>query len=78
MLAGSAAFATASLLGVRKGLDHRLVTAKPFYAILAGAMVVGLAIGLSGINPIKALYWAAVTSAVVSVPIMVAVMVAVS
>jgi Mn2+/Fe2+ NRAMP family transporter len=76
VLAGSAAYAVSSLLGVRKGLDRPLATAKPFYGILAAAMAVGVAISLSGLDPIKALYWAAVINAVISVPIMVAVMIA--
>jgi NRAMP (natural resistance-associated macrophage protein)-like metal ion transporter len=78
VLAGSAAYAVSSLLGVRKGLDRPLATAKPFYGILAAAMAVGVAISLSGLNPIRALYWAAVINAVISVPIMVAVMLAAS
>jgi NRAMP (natural resistance-associated macrophage protein)-like metal ion transporter len=76
VLAGSAAYAVASLVGVRKGLDRPLATAKPFYGVLAAAMMVGVAISLSGLNPIRALYWAAVINAVISVPIMIAVMIA--
>ena len=76
VLAGSAAYAVASLLGLRKGLDRPPGTAKPFYVILAMAMLVGLVISMSGLNPIKALYWSAVINAVISVPIMAAVMVA--
>lgn len=76
VLAGSAAYAVASLLGVRKGLDRPLATAKPFYGVLAAAMMVGVAISVSGLIPIRALYWAAVINAVISVPIMIAVMVA--
>jgi len=78
VLAGSAAYAVASLLHVRKGLDQPPAAARSFYAILAGAVLVGLAIGSSGLNPIKALYWSAVINAIISVPIMVAVMVAAS
>lgn len=76
VLAGSAAYAVASLLKVRKGLDLALGSARAFYAILAGAMAVGAAIGVAGIDPIKALYWSAVINGVISVPIMVAVMMA--
>jgi len=78
VLAGSAAYAVASLLQVRKGLDRPPSGAKAFYAILAAAMIVGLGISASGLNPIKALYWSAVVNAVISVPIMVAVMIAAS
>jgi Mn2+/Fe2+ NRAMP family transporter len=74
VLAGSAAYAVASLLHVKKGLDQTLHAATAFYAILAAAMVVGSAISIAGLNPMRTLYWAAVTNAVISVPIMVAVM----
>ncbi|OWQ93404.1 iron transporter [Roseateles aquatilis] len=78
VLAGSAAYAVATLIGVRRGLDRPPRSAKAFYAILSGAMLIGLALSLSGFNPIKALYWSAVVNAVISVPIMVAVMIAAS
>ena len=78
VLAGSAAYAVAGLFKVRMGLNQPPRRAKAFYAILAGAMVIGLGISVSGLNPIKALYWSAVVNAVISVPIMIAVMVAVS
>lgn len=41
-------------------------------------MLIGLAVSLSGFNPMKALYWSAVVNAVISVPIMAAVMIAAS
>jgi NRAMP (natural resistance-associated macrophage protein)-like metal ion transporter len=78
VLAGSAAYAVASLLHLRKGLDRPLSTAKPFYGILAAAMAIGMLISLSGLNPIRALYASAVINAVISVPIMIAVMIAAS
>jgi len=78
VLAGSAAYAVASLFGLRKGLDRPLSTARAFYGILAAAMAVGVAISIAEVSPIKALYWAAVVNAVISVPIMVAVMLAAS
>jgi NRAMP (natural resistance-associated macrophage protein)-like metal ion transporter len=78
VLAGSAAYAVASLAGVRKGLDQPARSAAVFYSILAAAMLVGTAISIAGLNPIRTLYWAAVINAVISVPIMVAVMLAAS
>lgn len=78
VLAGSAAYAVASLAHVRKGLDQPPSSAKAFYAILAAAMLIGGVISVCGWNPIKALYWSAVINAVISVPIMVAVMLAAS
>lgn len=78
VLAGSAAYALASLLGVRKGLDRAPGKAPAFYAILAAAMLIGLAIGLSGISPMTALVYAAIINALASVPIMIGVMLAAS
>jgi len=78
VLAGSAAYAVATLAGVRRGLDRPPRSARSFYAILSGAMLIGLAVSLSGFNPMKALYWSAVVNAVISVPIMAAVMIAAS
>ena len=76
VLAGSAADAVACYFHVRRGLDLTPAEGRSFYGILAMAMVLGLAIGLSGVNPISALYWSAVINAVISVPVMVAVMIA--
>ena len=78
VLAGSAAEAVASFFHLHKGLDLSLAHGRSFYAILATAMLLGVSISLSGLNPISALYWAAVINAVISVPVMVAVMVAAS
>ena len=41
-----------------------------FYATLTAAPVLGVAITLSPIDPIKALYWTAVINGVVAVPVM--------
>jgi NRAMP (natural resistance-associated macrophage protein)-like metal ion transporter len=76
VLAGSAAYAVASVFHLRQGLDQPLALARPFYAVLAAAMALGAAISILHINPISALFWAAVINAVISVPIMVAVMLA--
>ena len=78
VLAGSVADALAGLLRVPKGLDRPPTSAKAFYGILAAAILLGLAVAGSGLNPIKALYGSAVINAVVSVPIMAAVMVTAS
>ena len=76
VLAGSAADAVASYFHVRHGLDLPPAKGRAFYGILAAAMAIGMGIGLSGVNPISALYWAAVINAVIAVPVMVAVMIA--
>ena len=70
VLAGSAAYAMAGAFNWKKGLEHKPGNAKRFYAIIAVATLAGVAISLSPINPIKALYWSAVINGVISVPIM--------
>lgn len=51
VLAGSAAYACAELLGVKKGLEKNPNAAPAFYAILAGAMLIGVGVSVSGIDP---------------------------
>jgi Mn2+/Fe2+ NRAMP family transporter len=46
------------------------------YCSRANVKAIGALISISGLNPIKALYWSAVINAVISVPIMTVVMVA--
>jgi Mn2+/Fe2+ NRAMP family transporter len=74
VLAGSAAYAVAAQFGWHRSLDLPLHKARPFYTIIAAAMLIGTVISLADINPMRALYWAAVINAVISVPIMIAIM----
>ena len=70
VLAGSAAYAMAGAFNWKKGLEHRPAMAKRFYRIIAISTLVGVALGFTPIDPIKALYWSAVINGVISVPIM--------
>lgn len=74
VLAGSAAYAVAGAFGWRAGLDLPLGLGWRFYGIIATSTLIGAVIGISEINPIKALYWAAVLNGIVSVPIMIVMM----
>ncbi|MBS0337220.1 MAG: divalent metal cation transporter, partial [Proteobacteria bacterium] len=74
VLAGSAAYAVAETFQWRIGLGLRLLEARGFYAILVAATLIGVAIELSPVRPIKALIWSAVINGVISVPIMVVMM----
>lgn len=74
VLAGSAAYAVAGAFGWSKGLDLNLTMGKRFYGIIAASTLIGAGIGLGEVDPIKALYWAAVVNGVISVPIMVVMM----
>jgi len=70
VLAGSAAYALGEALHRPVGLARRPSKAKTFYGAIVAATLLGAAINLTPINPIKALYWAAVINGVVSVPVM--------
>ena len=74
VLAGSAAYALGEALSWHVGLARLPTRAKAFYATIAIAMVLGVAMNASAIDPIKALYWSAVLNGVVAVPVMVVMM----
>jgi len=78
VLAGSAAYAIAEIRGWRTGLERPLAEARPFYLVLALAMLVGLAVGFSPLSPFEALVWSAVVNGIIVVPIMMAMMVVAS
>jgi NRAMP (natural resistance-associated macrophage protein)-like metal ion transporter len=70
VLAGSAAYALGETFGWRVGLAQRPERARAFYAAIAIATLVGAAMNLTAIDPIKALFWSAVINGVVAVPVM--------
>jgi NRAMP (natural resistance-associated macrophage protein)-like metal ion transporter len=74
VLAGSAAYAIGEAWKWPVGLSRKPERAKAFYATLAIATMLGVALNFSPINPIKALYWSAVVNGVVAVPVMIAMM----
>jgi NRAMP (natural resistance-associated macrophage protein)-like metal ion transporter len=74
VLAGSAAYAMAGAFQWRNSLEAKPVAAKHFYAIIAIAMLIGLGICFTPIDPIKALFWSAVINGVIAVPIMIIMM----
>ncbi len=66
VLAGSASYAVAETFGWKQGLFYKLKQAYAFYGVLIVAMVVGLALNFSGIDPIKALLYSAVANGFVA------------
>jgi len=74
VLAGSAAYAMAGTFKWRNSLALKPRLAKRFYAIIVLSTLIGLAMGFTRIDPVKALYWSAVINGVVSVPIMALIM----
>ena len=74
VLAGSAAYAVAESRRWPIGLGLTLAEARGFYAILAAATLIGLALDFTNIDLIQALIWSAVINGVIAVPIMVVMM----
>ncbi|MET3135179.1 NRAMP (natural resistance-associated macrophage protein)-like metal ion transporter [Oxalobacteraceae bacterium GrIS 1.11] len=70
VLAGSSAYAMAGAFQWKNSLESTPGMDKQFYAIIAISTVIGIALGFTAIDPIKALYWSAVINGVISVPIM--------
>jgi NRAMP (natural resistance-associated macrophage protein)-like metal ion transporter len=74
VLAGSAAYAIGEALGWRVGLAQRPGRAKAFYGAIAAATIIGAALNVTPLDPIKALFWSAVINGVAAVPIMAMIM----
>jgi NRAMP (natural resistance-associated macrophage protein)-like metal ion transporter len=74
VLAGSSAYAMAGAFEWKSSLESKLMKAKQFYAIIIISTLIGIMLGFTSIDPIKALYWSAVINGVISVPIMVVMM----
>ncbi|MBC7414169.1 MAG: divalent metal cation transporter [Herminiimonas sp.] len=70
VLAGSSAYAMAGTFKWENSLERSPWQAKRFYAIIAVSTLLGVCLGFTAIDPIKALYWSAVVNGVISVPIM--------
>jgi NRAMP (natural resistance-associated macrophage protein)-like metal ion transporter len=72
------AHALAETFGWKHGLRNTPRLAPEFYAVIAVSTGVAIAIGLSGINPITALFWASVVMGLLAPPLMFIIMLAVS
>jgi Mn2+/Fe2+ NRAMP family transporter len=75
VLAASAAYAAGEVFGWRIGLERKVGRARGFYGVIAAGILLGIAVDLSPLDPIKALVWSAVINGVTVVPILVAVMI---
>ncbi|MDP2649783.1 MAG: Nramp family divalent metal transporter [bacterium] len=69
ILAGSASYAISETFNWHEGLYRKLRKAHGFYGVIILATVIGLLINFIGIDPIKALIFAAVFNGVVAVPL---------
>jgi Mn2+/Fe2+ NRAMP family transporter len=69
VLAGSTAYALSEATGRKEGLGKTLRQAPIFYLIIAAAMIIGLGLNFSGVNPVRALYFAAVLNGLAAPPL---------
>ena len=74
VLAGSAAYAVSETFRWTEGLDRKPREAKAFYGVIAVATLGGVALNFTGIDPMRALYWAAVVNGLLAPPLMVVTM----
>lgn len=70
VLAGSAAYALSEALRWKEGLYLDLKRARGFHLIIIGTLCVGLVLNFTGIDPVKALVYAAVINGVTAVPLL--------
>ncbi len=75
VLAGSAAYAVAEAAAWRAGMDEKVHTARHFYGVIALAMIVGMLLNFSHVNPIRLLIWAAVINGLLAPPLIVIILV---
>jgi NRAMP (natural resistance-associated macrophage protein)-like metal ion transporter len=71
VLAGSTAYALSEAFGWREGLSRTFREARGFYLVLGGAMLAGLLIHFSPLDPIRALYYAAILNGLAAPPLIV-------
>jgi Mn2+/Fe2+ NRAMP family transporter len=74
VLAGSAAYGICDALHWRASLERKALERRGFYGALVLVTVAGVALNFVGINPIKALFWAAVFNGIAATPVMIIVM----
>jgi len=74
ILAGSAAYAVTEMAGLRGSLDAKPLSARLFYGTIAATTLAGASLNAIGIDPVRALYWAAVVNGVLAAPLMVVMM----
>lgn len=69
ILAGSAAYALAEACNWKVGLNLKFNQGYGFYGIIIAATLIGLLINFIGIDPVRALIYAAVINGVIAVPL---------
>ncbi|HJZ78940.1 MAG TPA: divalent metal cation transporter [Pyrinomonadaceae bacterium] len=74
ILTGCSAYAVAEAMGGRYGLSQKVGKAKLFYGVIIVSTLVGVIINFIGINPIRALFLAAIINGFLAPPLLVAIM----
>lgn len=75
VLAGSAAYAIAEAAAWRRGMDTSPKQARNFYAVIAVAMLLGMALNFARFNAIKLLFWSAVVNGLLAPPLVIIILV---
>ncbi len=70
VLAGSASYAVCETFRWNTGLGRKPRQARAFYGVIAGAMLLGMGLAFTPIDPMKALFWSAVINGVLAAPLM--------
>ena len=70
VLAGSAAYAMGEAFRWRASLEDKPRAAPRFYLTIAVATLVGMSLSLFHVDPIRALFWAAVLNGMIAAPLM--------
>ncbi len=69
VMAGSTSYALSEARGQKEGLDLKPKQGRYFYGVIAASMLIGLGLNFIGVNPIKALVFAAVFNGIIAVPL---------
>jgi NRAMP (natural resistance-associated macrophage protein)-like metal ion transporter len=69
ILAGSAAYVVAELLGWPASLDKPFNRARQFYLVMVASISVGILMPFLGISPVQALFWTAVLNGLLAAPL---------
>ena len=77
-LAGSAAYAFAELFDWKQGMGETYRNAPRFYAVFMVSIAVGILLDFTNVNPVRALYFTAVTNGVLAPFLLVGILIAAS
>ena len=74
ILTGSSAYAVTQAFGGRCGFNQKVRQAKLFYGVIVASTLIGVIINFVGINPIRALFFAAVINGFLAPPLLIVIM----